>query len=132
MMNPRNEYIRLQQVSCHNCLRCVRACPTNAMTYLQNRPTIVEDECILCGQCYSVCPHDAKAVISDLDRVKGWLNSGETVIISAAPSFTAVWPQFSSLAKILENRGFSGVRETAEGAKLVTQAFRNRSACTKL
>ena len=125
MMNPRNEFIRLEQGHCHNCLRCVRACPTNAMTYLHNRPTIVEDECILCGQCYKVCPHDAKAVISDLDRVKGWLNNHEQVIISAAPSFTAVWPQFDSLVRILEGRGFSAVRETAEGAKLVTKAFRN-------
>lgn len=125
MMNPRNEFIRLEQGHCHNCLRCVRACPTNAMTYLHNRPTIVEDECILCGQCYKVCPHDAKAVISDLDRIKGWLNNHEQVIISAAPSFTAVWPQFDSLVRILEGRGFSAVRETAEGAKLVTKAFRN-------
>ena len=125
MMNPRNEFIRLEQGQCHNCLRCVRACPTNAMTYLYNRPTIVEDECILCGQCYKVCPHDAKAVISDLDRIKGWLNNHEQVIISAAPSFTAVWPQFDSLVRILEGRGFSAVRETAEGAKLVTKAFRN-------
>ncbi|MBR3346958.1 MAG: 4Fe-4S binding protein [Solobacterium sp.] len=123
-MKP-NEYIRLEPSHCHNCLRCVRACPTNAMTYLKNQPTIVEEECILCGRCYSVCPHDAKAVISDLDRIKEWLNNKEEVIISAAPSFVAVWPQFSSLVKILESRGFSAVRETAEGAKLVTKAFRN-------
>ncbi len=123
-MRP-NEYIRLEPSHCHNCLRCVRACPTNAMTYLKNQPTIVEEECILCGRCYSVCPHDAKAVISDLDRIKEWLNNKEEVIISAAPSFVAVWPQFSSLVKILESRGFSAVRETAEGAKLVTKAFRN-------
>ncbi|MBR4454739.1 MAG: 4Fe-4S binding protein, partial [Solobacterium sp.] len=124
-MNRRNEFIRLEQGHCHNCLRCVRACPTNAMTYLHNRPTIIEEECILCGRCYSVCPHDAKAVISDFDRVRGWLNQKEEVIISAAPSFAAVWPHFSALAKILENRGFSAVRETAEGAKEVTKAFKN-------
>ncbi|MBR3128610.1 MAG: 4Fe-4S binding protein, partial [Solobacterium sp.] len=123
-MKP-NEYIRLEPSHCHNCLRCVRACPTNAMTYLKNQPTIVEEECILCGRCYSVCPHDAKAVITDLDRVKEWLNQHQQVIISTAPSFVAVWPQFESLAKILEGRGFSEVRETAEGAKLVTKAFKN-------
>ncbi len=123
-MRP-NEYIRLEPSHCHNCLRCVRACPTNAMTYLKNQPTIVEEECILCGRCYSVCPHDAKAVITDLDRVKEWLNQHQQVIISTAPSFVAVWPQFESLAKILEGRGFSEVRETAEGAKLVTKAFKN-------
>ena len=121
----RNQYIRLEQANCHNCLRCVRACPTNAMTYLRSQPTIVEEECILCGRCYSVCPHDAKAVCSDLNTVKLWLGNREEVIISAAPSFTAVWSQFSSLVKILERRGFSAVRETAEGARLVTRAFKN-------
>lgn len=121
----RNHYIRLEQAHCHSCLRCVRACPTNAMTYLRNQPTIVEEECILCGHCYSVCPHDAKAICSDLGQVKLWLSRGDKVMISAAPSFTAVWPQFASLANILENRGFAGVRETAEGAKVVTRAFKN-------
>lgn len=120
-----NRYIRLEPSHCHNCLRCVRACPTNAMTYLRNQPTIVEEDCILCGRCYSVCPHDAKAVLSDLDRVKEWLNQNEEVIISAAPSFVAVWPKFASLAHILEGRGFSAVWETAEGARLVTRAFKN-------
>jgi ferredoxin len=76
----RNQYIRLETAHCHNCLRCVRACPTNAMTYLRSQPTIVEEECILCGQCYSVCPHDAKSVISDLALVKGWLNQKQEVI----------------------------------------------------
>ena len=121
----RSQYIRLEPSHCHNCLRCVRACPTNAMTYLRSQPTIAEEECILCGQCYSVCPHDAKEVCSDLCTVKLWLGNREEVILSAAPSFTAVWPQFSSLVKILERRGFSAVRETAEGAELVTRAFMN-------
>lgn len=121
----KNQYIRLEPSHCHNCLRCVRACPTNAMTYLKNQPSIIEEECILCGQCYSVCPHDAKAVLSDLGQVKEWLRSGEEVIVSAAPSFVAVWPKFAALVRILENRGFTTVRETAEGAKLVTTAFIN-------
>ncbi|MBO7702926.1 MAG: 4Fe-4S binding protein [Solobacterium sp.] len=121
----KNQYIRLEPSHCHNCLRCVRACPTNAMTYLKNQPSIIEEECILCGQCYSVCPHDAKAVLSDLSQVKEWLRSGEEVIVSAAPSFVAVWPKFAALVRILENRGFTTVRETAEGAKLVTTAFIN-------
>ena len=122
MISP---YIRLVEFSCHNCMRCVRACPTNAMTYINNAPQILAEECILCGNCYKACPHDAKSVLSEMDQVKEWLSSGEEVILSVAPSFTAVWPQFASLAKILQGRGFSGIDETAKGAKLVSTAFAN-------
>lgn len=118
-------YIKLVDASCHNCMRCVRSCPTNAMTYIHNQPTIVEDECILCGNCYSVCPHDAKSIVSDFNAVKTWLANGEKVIMSVAPSFTSVWPRFSSLSKILKNRGFFAVEETARGAALVSQAYAN-------
>ncbi len=122
MISP---YIRLVEFSCHNCMRCVRACPTNAMTYINNAPQILAEECILCGNCYKACPHDAKSILSEMDQVKEWLSSGEEVILSVAPSFTAVWPQFASLAKILQGRGFSGIDETAKGAKLVSTAFAN-------
>jgi len=118
-------YIRLQEASCHNCMRCVRVCPTNAMTYLDHEPRIVEEECILCGRCYSICPHDAKEVTSDLEAVKGWLNQDLPVVLSVAPSFVAVWPQFSALAEILKKRGFTAIDETARGAKLTSQAYVN-------
>ncbi|MBR3167673.1 MAG: 4Fe-4S binding protein [Erysipelotrichaceae bacterium] len=122
MISP---YIRLVEFSCHNCMRCVRACPTNAMTYTNSAPQILAEECILCGNCYKACPHDAKSVLSEMDRVLEWLKEGKEVILSVAPSFTAVWPQFSSLAKILKGRGFSCIDETAKGAKLVSTAFAN-------
>ena len=120
-----SHFIRLQEASCHNCMRCVRACPTNAMTYMNNQPTIIEQECILCGNCYSVCPHDAKEVLSEMKLVRRWLDEKQEVILSVAPSFVSVWPQFSALQNILINRGFSGVDETARGAKLTSQAYVN-------
>jgi len=106
-------------------MRCVRACPTNAMTYINNAPEIVAEECILCGRCFMACPHDAKTILSEIDQVKQWLNEGKEVILSVAPSFTAVWPQFGALERILIGRGFSMVDETAKGAKLVSTAFAN-------
>ncbi len=118
-------FIRLEEAQCHNCMRCVRACPTNAMTYIHQMPAIVEEECILCGRCYSVCPHDAKEVLSELSQVKKWLNDGEEVILSAAPSFAAVWPQLDDLITLLKARGFSEVEETARGAALVSRAYAN-------
>ena len=120
-----SSFIRLVASQCHNCMRCVRACPTDAMTYIRNEPTIQEDICILCGRCFVACPHEAKSVRSDLKIIRKWIADGEEVIISAAPSFAAVWPKFSSLRKLLIARGFSMVDETAKGAALVSRSFLN-------
>ena len=58
------KFIKLREANCRNCLRCIRVCPTKAMTYMNHQPTIVDNECILCVHCYVVCPHSAKKVVS--------------------------------------------------------------------
>lgn len=94
-------FIQLTEANCRNCMRCVRVCPTQAMTYIDHQPKIVEDECILCGMCYLVCPHDAKKVNDNFKQVNRWLSEGEKVVMSVAPSFTAAWPFFSALSQML-------------------------------
>ncbi|MCR4950744.1 MAG: 4Fe-4S binding protein [Solobacterium sp.] len=121
----KSEYIRLVDSHCHNCLRCVRACPTNAMTYLHNEPRIDANECILCGACYAACPHDAKSQKSEFRLVLSWLNAHEEVILTAAPSFAVIWKNIEVLRKMLIRRGFSETRETAEGAAMVSRAYIN-------
>lgn len=118
-----NHYIKLSEANCRNCLRCVRVCPTKAMTYVNHQPSIIENECILCGKCFVVCPHSAKKVNSDLNKVNQWLENNEKVILSVAPSFVAVWPKFKQLEKILLNRGYFKIEETALGAKIVSEAY---------
>ncbi len=116
-------FIQLTEANCRNCMRCVRVCPTQAMTYIDHQPKIVEDECILCGMCYLVCPHDAKKVNDNFKQVNRWLSEGEKVVMSVAPSFTAAWPFFSNLKNILIKKGFHAVEETAYGAKIVSEAY---------
>ncbi len=121
----KSDYIHLVDSHCHSCLRCVRACPTNAMTYLRNSPRIEANECILCGRCYAACPHDAKSTKSDLKRVLSWLDAGEEVILSAAPSFAVIWKNIGIVKNMLIRRGFKDVKETAEGAAMVSRAYIN-------
>lgn len=116
-------FIQLTEANCRNCMRCVRVCPTKAMIYMDHQPQIIEDECILCGKCYLVCPHDAKKVNDNFSQVKRWLDNNEKVVVSVAPSFVAAWPHFSSLRKVLKNKGFYDVEETAHGAKIVSESY---------
>ena len=115
--------IKLSEANCRHCMRCVRICPTNAMTYINNQPIINEDECILCGKCYAICPHSAKEVSSDMTLINRWLNNGESVILSVAPSFVRLFPSFKHLKAELLKRGFAAVDETARGAKLVSEQY---------
>ena len=116
-------YIQLSEANCRNCLRCVRVCPTKAMTYQNHQPTILEDECILCGKCYAICPHSAKKVHSDVDQVRQWIAQGQPLALSIAPSFASVWPDYPRLKRQLKAIGFQVIEETAVGARLVSQAY---------
>lgn len=115
--------IKLSEDNCHHCMRCVRVCPTSAMTYIDNQPIINEDECILCGKCYAICPHSAKKVSSDLRQVKTWIDQNQKVILSVAPSFVRVFPSFAHLKEELLKKGFYAVDETSKGAILVSEQY---------
>ena len=120
-----SEYIKLEGRYCHNCMKCVRVCPTNAMTYVHHEPIVSSKECILCGKCYITCKHDAKSLKTEFKDVLKWLDNKEKVILSVAPSFAAVWSSLNSLKELLENRGFYKVDETAKGAKVVSSEYMN-------
>lgn len=118
-MNP----IRLFEANCKSCQHCVRSCVTKAIAFSNGKPEIDETECILCGQCYTVCPHDAKQIESDLTNVKRWIKEGETVIASLAPSYPILNADFSEWKRRLKRIGFSDVIETAQGAAYVSAEY---------
>jgi NAD-dependent dihydropyrimidine dehydrogenase PreA subunit len=45
---------------CEGCLRCLRACPTGAISGEKRKPhTLDQSMCIKCGACYDVCKFGA-------------------------------------------------------------------------
>ena len=87
---------------------------------------IMVDHCINCGRCLEVCPQNAKTFASDLDRVKGYLRQGFRTIISIAPSYAGVleFDRPGQVVDALQRLGFDEVRETAEGAAMVTNEYK--------
>ena len=81
--------LNLKKSNCKNCYKCIRHCPVKAIRFSGNQAHIIKEECILCGQCFVVCPQNAKEIVSELEKVKGFLQGDTPVIVSLAPSFIA-------------------------------------------
>ena len=118
------EILRLKKSNCKNCHKCIRYCPVKAIRFSAGQAHVVENECILCGMCFSVCPQDAKLISSDLEKVRVMLAS-EPVYASVAPSFAASFPGvgIDALERALIKLGFRGAEETAVGAAIVTKEY---------
>ena len=81
--------LTLKKSNCKNCYKCIRYCPVKSIRFSGNQAHIIEQECILCGQCVVVCPQDAKQIVDESEKVRVLLQSGAPVVVSLAPSFIA-------------------------------------------
>ena len=63
-------FLTLKKSNCKNCYKCIRNCPVKAIRFSGNQAHIVTEECILCGQCFVVCPQNAKEYLSEIEKYK--------------------------------------------------------------
>lgn len=117
--------LQSKTTNCKNCYKCIRSCPVKAISFFENKATIIPDECILCGHCYLVCPQKTKVIRDDLVRVNSFLFKKEKVVISLAPSFlnNYVGVSINSFRKSAKEAGFLDVEETAVGATIVKNKY---------
>lgn len=113
--------LTLKKSNCKNCYKCIRNCPVKAIRFSGDQAHIIADECILCGRCFVVCPQNAKEIVSEVEKVKVMIQSGEPVIASMAPSFIANYDGvgIDAMREGLQKLGFADVEETAIGATMV-------------
>ena len=120
------QVIDFKDARCRHCYKCVRHCAVKAISVRDEQARIMVDHCINCGRCLEVCPQNAKTFASDMERVKGYLEQGDKTIISIAPSYAGVldFDRPGQIVDALQKLGFYEVRETAEGAALVTSEYK--------
>lgn len=117
--------IDFKPAKCTHCYRCVRICEVKAVTIKDQQAQITEDHCIYCGHCLNECPQDAKTYIGDMEKVKEWVAAGKETVVSLAPSYRSLFlfREPGQVFDALRRLGFSHVRETSEGAALVTKEY---------
>ncbi len=119
------DYLKLKKSNCKNCYKCIRHCPVKSIKFSDDQAHILEDDCILCGHCFVVCPQNAKQVRDDLPVAKALLQGSAPVYASVAPSFVANYEgaTIETMERALKQLGFAGVEETALGATLVKREY---------
>ena len=72
-----------------------------------------------------ICPQEAKTFESDLSYVKSMLQKKENVVVSLDPSYQGLmdYEDPGQIVDALMKLGFSQVRETAEGAAIITREY---------
>ncbi len=117
--------LTLKKSNCKNCYKCIRNCPVKSIRFSGDQAHIISDECVLCGHCFVVCPQNAKEIVSEVEKVKVLIQSGEPVIASLAPSFIANYEGIgiNGMREGLKKLGFADAEETAIGATMVKTDF---------
>ena len=120
-----SDVLRLKKSNCKNCYKCIRHCPVKSIRFSANQAHIVGEECILCGQCFVVCPQNAKQIADGTEIVRVLLDGTAPVVASLAPSFAAYFDHigFAALKAALQQLGFASAEETALGATLVKREY---------
>ena len=117
--------LRLKKSNCKNCYKCIRHCPVKSIRFSAGQAHIIDDECILCGHCFVVCPQNAKQIVDGTEKVRVLIGSGDPVVVSLAPSFIANYEGvgIESMREALQKLGFYDVEETAIGATIVKREY---------
>ena len=117
--------LTLKKSNCKNCYKCIRHCPVKAIRFSGNQAHIIGNECILCGQCFVVCPQNAKQIVDETEKVKVLLQTGDPVVVSLAPSFVANYEGvgIEAMRTALQKLGFYDAEETAIGATIVKKEY---------
>lgn len=106
---------------CHDCYKCIRECHVKAIKIQDNSASVIDERCIACGHCVTVCPSKAKRVRNDIENVKRLFLQNKKVYVSLAPSWVGAFDTTKEkMITVLKKLGFEAVSETALGAQEVS------------
>ena len=121
----RTSILQFRTANCKNCYKCIRNCPVKAIRVENQQAQIIEDQCILCEKCTSVCPQHAKVEHDDIPDIQEEIAAGKKVIASVHPAYLVRygWNSVHLLEEKLQKMGFWKVFDAAQGAAMMKQEY---------
>ena len=121
----RTSILQFRTANCKNCYKCIRNCPVKAIRVENQQAQIMEDQCILCEKCTSVCPQHAKVEHDDIPDIQKEIAAGKKVIASVHPAYFARygWNNVRLLEERLQKMGVWKVFDAAQGAAMMKQEY---------
>lgn len=121
----RTSILQFRTANCKNCYKCIRNCPVKAIRVENQQAQIIEDQCILCEKCTSVCPQHAKVEQDDIPDIQKEIAAGKKVIASVHPAYLVRygWNSVHLLEEKLQKMGFWKVFDAAQGAAMMKQEY---------
>lgn len=116
------KYIATSEANCQHCYKCLRNCFVKTIKFERSKSVVLEDNCILCGNCIEICPQQAKNYIKETHKFENLVN--KPFLVSIAPSFFANYDEPLKIITLLKNLGAVVVQETAIGADLVSEKYK--------
>lgn len=118
--------VQTKEGLCKKCYSCIRGCPVKAIKVQNDQAFVLKENCISCGNCIKLCSQDAKEVREGVPIHK-IVQNFKTKIAILAPSFVSYYTDVHPLQVVaaLRKLGFNYVYETAFGAELVAESYRN-------
>lgn len=108
--------IEVRHAACRRCAKCIRNCPTQAMSIYDAEVRVSSELCIGCGECIRACPWKAIEVRQDRwDKVR----QNQNLLLTADPSFyvqTGSCGRTGSLKDSLEKLGFEDISDYTSAA----------------
>lgn len=117
--------LQFHTANCKNCYKCIRNCPVKAIRVQNQQAQIIEEQCVLCERCTSVCPQHAKVEHNDIPDIQKEIAAGKKVVASVHPAylFRYGWNSIHSLEKCLQKIGFWKVFDAAQGAFMMKEKY---------
>ena len=94
--------LQFRTANCKNCYKCIRNCPVKAIRVENQQAQILEDQCILCEKCTSVCPQHAKVEHDDIPDIRKEMAEEKK---SSHQFILPIWPDTGGAAWNVWRRG---------------------------
>jgi iron only hydrogenase large subunit-like protein/phenylpyruvate tautomerase PptA (4-oxalocrotonate tautomerase family) len=101
----------------------VRECPVRAIEVRTNADhvRIIQERCIACGSCFTICPTRTIRISSDLEEVKQAIGAGAPCFAITDPTISAEFPDitdYRNFVGMIRALGFKGVYDMSFGVEV--------------